>query len=116
MTDLLIRPIAGTGDLPLMRESLVYFDGCPNRRVTDDRLRRALVRAELEDVSVDHGEVVQAEEAEGVRFLGSPTGLGHGRDPFPDRDGLLGPACRVRRTEVCLAGAPTVAQLLAVLR
>ena len=56
------------------------------------------------------------EEAEAVRFRGSPTILVNGQDPFADPDAPVGLSCRVYRTDAGLAGAPTVEQLLTVLR
>jgi hypothetical protein len=56
------------------------------------------------------------EEAEAGPFRGSPTVLVNGRDPFADTDSPVGFSCRVYRTEGGLAGAPTVEQLVAVLR
>jgi hypothetical protein len=104
------------GDLLSMDVALLYFDGCPNWRETDDRLREALARAGREDVSVEYRTVATPEEAEAVQFRGSPTVLVNGRDPFLDRDRPVGLSCRVYRTQTGLAGAPTVEQLVAVLR
>jgi hypothetical protein len=96
--------------------TVLYFDGCPNVHVADERVREALARAGRDDVHVLHRLVATAEEAEAIGFRGSPTVLVNGRDPFADPDAAAGLSCRVYRTEVGLVGAPTVEQLLAVLQ
>jgi hypothetical protein len=96
--------------------TLLYFDGCPNWQVADGRLREALTRAGRDDVRVQHRQITTPEQAEAAGFLGSPTVLIGGRDPFADPDTPVGLSCRVYRTEAGLAGAPTVESLLAVLR
>jgi hypothetical protein len=102
--------------LALPEVALLYIDACPNWRVTDDRLREAPVRMELEDVSVEYRKVATPEEVEAVQFRGSPTVLVDGRDPFLDRDRPVGRSCRIYGTDDGLSGAPSVEQLVAVLR
>ena len=111
-----MHPDAEAGGLPPRRVALLYFDGCPNWRMTDDRLREALARTGREDVIVEHRKIATPEQAEAIRFRGSPTVLVDGRDPFLERDTPVGLSCRIYRTEEGLAGAPTVDQLMAVLR
>ena len=94
---------------------LLYFPGCPNVRLADERLREALVLAGRDDVRVGHRLVTTAEEAAAAGFRGSPTVLVDGRDPFADPAAATGLSCRVYPTEAGLAGAPTVEQLRAVL-
>lgn len=96
--------------------TVLSFDGCPNARAADDRVREALARAGRDDVHVLHRLVATAEEAEAVGFRGSPTVLINGRDPFADPEAAAGLSCRVYRTEAGLAGAPTVEQVLAALQ
>jgi hypothetical protein len=99
-----------------MTFSLLYFDGCPNWQVADERLHAALVALDRSDVAVAHVLVSTPEEAEAAQFRGSPTVLVDGRDPFADPDAPVGLACRLYRTGEGLAGSPTVEQLVAVLR
>ena len=99
-----------------MDVKVLFFDGCPNWTVADERLREALTQAGRSDVRVEHHRVTTPEEAEAVRFRGSPTILLNGQDPFADPDAPVGLSCRVYRTDAGLAGAPTVEQLLTVLR
>ena len=96
--------------------TVLYFDGCPNWRVADERVREALARVGRDDVHVVRRSVATAEEAEAVGFCGSPTVLVNGRDPFADPDSVAGLTCRVYRTDAGLVGAPTVEQLLAALQ
>ncbi|MDQ6873823.1 MAG: thioredoxin family protein [Actinomycetota bacterium] len=98
-----------------MSVELLYFDGCPNWRLTDQRLREALRLAGRCD-EVVYRRVETAEQAVDLGFHGSPTLLVDGRDPLAVPDAQVGLACRVFRTPAGLAGAPTVEQLVALLR
>jgi hypothetical protein len=94
---------------------LLYFAGCPNWHQTEQRLREAVERLAA-DLDVALVEVTTPEVAERLRFRGSPTVLLDGRDPFADEDAPVGLSCRVFRTPEGLRGAPTVDQLVEVLR
>lgn len=98
-----------------MKVELLWFPGCPNWQETDARLRQALVLAGT-DVDVALVEVGTPDDAERLRFRGSPTVLVDGRDPFADKSAPVGLSCRVFATPDGLRGAPTVEQLVAVLR
>ncbi len=91
--------------------TLLYFDGCPNWRDADEHLKWALAAAGEGDVVMRRQVVDTVEEAERVGFLGSPTVLIDGRDPFAAPGVAPGLSCRVYRTETGVAGSPTVAQL-----
>lgn len=54
-------------------------------------------------------------EAEELGFIGSPTVLVDGRDPFARGGEPVAMACRVFRTPDGLAGSPTVEQLVEAL-
>ena len=95
---------------------LQYFAGCPNWRLAGDRLREALTRAGRTDVHVERREVATPAEAEAVGFRGSPTVLVDGRDPLAEPDAPVGLSCRVYQSPAGLTGAPTVEQLVEVLR
>ena len=90
-----------------MQITLQYFDDCPNWAVAEQRLRLALVELGQPDQVIDHQRVESPEDAEGVRFGGSPTILIDGVDPFAEPTGPAGYACRVYAGDA----APTVAQL-----
>jgi hypothetical protein len=100
----------------LVQVTLLYFDGCPNWTVADERLRAALDETGKPDVEVTYRTVSTPREAESVEFRSSPTILIDGRDPFLDREAQVGLSCRVYRTEAGLTGARTVEQLGGVLR
>ena len=95
--------------------SLLYFDGCPNWRIADERLRHALARVGRSDARVEYRQVNSPEEAAAARFRGSPTILIDDMDPFAGPDSPVGHACRMYQTSEGPAGAPTVAQLARVL-
>ena len=98
-----------------MKVSLLYFEGCPNWRETDGRLREALAQVGRSEVTVEYRDVATPDEAEAVQFRGSPTVLVDGRDPFAVPGSPVGLSCRLYRTPDGLAGAPTVEQLVEVL-
>lgn len=98
-----------------MKVELLYFDGCPNWLEADARLREALEAVESGDVEVERLLVSTPKEAEEVGFLGSPTVLVNGVDPFAEPGAAVGLSCRLYRTPAGLAGAPTVEQLVEVL-
>lgn len=94
---------------------LLYFDGCPNWRETHARLRLVLRQAGLAEDVLTLRRVETPEQAEQLRFRGSPTVLVNGVDPFADPDAPVGLACRLYRTADGLQGSPSVAELLAAL-
>jgi len=68
-----------------LRVTLRYFDGCPHWRILYDRLRQVLREEGLVDVEAVLEQVETPEDAERLRFVGSPTILIEGRDPFRGR-------------------------------
>lgn len=98
-----------------MKVELLWFSGCPNWQETEGRLRQALVLAQVKE-QVALVEVTTPEDAERLQFRGSPTVLVDGRDPFAEESDPVGLSCRVFRTPDGLRGAPTVDQLVRVLR
>jgi hypothetical protein len=98
-----------------VRITLRYFDGCPNWRTAEERLRAALDDAGASDAAISLERVATQEEASRLGFRGSPTILIDGRDPFADEGADIGLACRVYATPEGLQGAPTLDQLRAAL-
>jgi hypothetical protein len=95
---------------------LLYFDGCPHWMVAEERLRAALARLGRDGEKIRHVLVETSEDAERLGFLGSPTILVDGRDPFALGTEPPALACRVYQTpEGRRAGSPTVEQLVEVL-
>jgi hypothetical protein len=87
---------------------LLYFEGCPNHHAARQLVERiAIEEGAVADVRLV--EVSSHEEAEALRFLGSPTVRVNGRDVEPgadERDDFM-LACRVYRTEAGLDGQPS---------
>ena len=94
---------------------LLYFDGCPNWTVAEERLRSALVRVGRSDEPIHRVLVETAEEAERLGFVGSPTIFIDGRDPFAVGGEQPALACRVFTTPDGRAGSPTLEQLVEAL-
>lgn len=95
-----------------MDVTLLYFDGCPSWRTTDQRLREL---ADEFGFDIDYRKVDTAEAAEHLSFPGSPTVLIDGRDPFARGDEPVGLSCRIYQTPHGPAGSPTLEQLRGVL-
>lgn len=85
-----------------MKVELLHFDGCPNWRLTEERLIAALRAVNRLNVTV-------------VRRRVDTDVLIDGRDPFATGGETLGLACRVFRSAAGLEGAPTLDQLVEVL-
>jgi hypothetical protein len=98
-----------------VRITLRYFDGCPNWRLAEARLRRTLAAIGAPAAEVALERVETHEEAERLGFRGSPTVLVDGDDPFVEEGSPVGLACRVYRTERGPEGAPSEARLRAAL-
>lgn len=96
----------------LMGVRLLYFDGCPHWSVADERLRTAMARVGREFEPIEHVLVETPEDAERLRFIGSPTVFIGGRDPFAKGGESFALACRVYTTPEGPAGSPTVDQLV----
>ena len=94
---------------------LLYFDGCPHSAVAEQRLRSALAIIGWGDQEIQHVLVETPEDADRLGFLGSPTILVDGRDPFATGDERPALACRLFSTPDGRAGSPTVEQLVEAL-
>jgi hypothetical protein len=98
-----------------MRVELLYFDGCPTYRRAEKTLREVLAREAAKAV-VELVAVNTDEEAQRLRFPGSPTIRVDGEDlfPVPERTRYaLG--CRMYATPEGLRGAPTAEMIHAAL-
>ena len=94
-----------------MKMEILYFNGCPTYLKAEKTLRGVLeeegVDAEVELVAVN-----TAEDAQEIRFRGSPTIRVDGEDlfPVPERaEYALG--CRMYTTPEGLRGSPTTEML-----
>ena len=98
-----------------MKVEILYFDGCPTYLRAEEILRGVLAQEGVE-AEVELGAVNTDEEAQRLRFAGSPTIRVDGEDLFPvgDRAGYaLG--CRMYATPEGLRGSPTAEMVRASL-
>lgn len=98
-----------------MKVELLYFDGCPNWKVADERLAHAARLVSRGDLTVQRRRVDTEQEAVALGFTGSPTIVIDGQDPFATGSEQVGLACRVYATPHGLSGSPTVDQFVGVL-
>lgn len=96
-----------------MEITLLYFEGCPNWQLAEQRL--GVLAAERPGLTVTRHVVETVEEAERVGFLGSPSFQVDGVDVFATTGSQVGLTCRRYPTPDGVAGAPTVDQLRAAL-
>jgi hypothetical protein len=94
-----------------MNVTLQYFNGCPNWKIADDRLRELLDS----DTAIEYRLVESQEDAEQLGFRGSPTILVDGVDPFAKSDDPVGLACRIYFTGEGREEAPSMDQLRSAL-
>src|SRR5262249_32687448 len=66
----------------VMKVEVLYLAGCPNRGPTVELAKQVIADLGV-DASVEEVEVQGADEAERLRFLGSPTVVVNGRDIEP---------------------------------
>lgn len=91
-----------------MKVELLYFEGCPNHRPTEQLLCETMselgVEAEIELVKVeDHDDAISK------RFLGSPSIRVNGNDLVMDKDETTqySMRCRLYRSNGGMSGVPT---------
>jgi hypothetical protein len=94
---------------------LLYFDGCPHWSVAEERLRLALASMGSGGQAIERVLVETPEDAERLGFIGSPTVVVNGRDPFAKGGEQSALACRLYSTPQGPAGSPTIEQLVEVL-
>ena len=107
-----LRPAVATNPNPSPQVTLLYFHGCPNWRLADERLTRLAHELVF---TLDRREVSTEKQAKAEGFHGSPTILVDGRDPFAHDDDGPAFSCRLYQTPAGASGAPTNAQLREVL-
>jgi hypothetical protein len=90
-----------------MQIEVLYFDGCPNYPMAAKTLREVLAEEGIED-EVKMVAVNNDEDAQRLRFLGSPTIRVDGRDLFPvPQRASYALGCRTYATPGGLKGSPT---------
>lgn len=102
--------------MPATTVELLYFDGCPNQLGARELVERIAIEAGLE-VDLRLVEVTSVEEAERLRFLGSPSVRVNGRDVEPGADSrdTFVLACRIYQAESVFSGQPSEAWVRAAL-
>ena len=99
-----------------MKIELLYFDGCPTYGPAHQALKQALSEEGI-DARVQLIAVNTNEEAQRMRFPGSPTIRVNGRDLFPTTERQsIALGCRMYPTPEGLRGTPTVGMLREELR
>ena len=100
----LSRRVAG------MEITLQYFESCPHWNVVESRLK-AIIDEHRLDANLSYQPIETPEEAEKLSFVGSPTVLIDGTDPFAPETPVVGLACRTYFSTAGRGGSPLVAQL-----
>ncbi|ULN44835.1 thioredoxin family protein (plasmid) [Mycolicibacterium crocinum] len=98
-----------------MDVELRYIAACPSLTVIRQRLALALDAVGHCNTDVRLRLVRTAEEAQHLGFVGSPTVLVDGIDPFPESAAAVGLSCRLYRDGATVSGSPSVEQLTAAL-
>ena len=100
------RDIESAGDQALKVE-ILYFPGCPNHAPAVTRVREVLVQ-EGADAAISEVEIHDADAAQNVGFLGSPTIRINGRDVEPGAGSVaaFGMSCRTYVSGGQRAGIP----------
>jgi hypothetical protein len=99
------------------RIEVLVFDGCPNVEATLERAREAVAATDVPaDVQVVR--VQSPDDAERLRFLGSPTVRVDGVDVEPESNdrGDFGLQCRIYSVDGRYEGAPPADWIAAALR
>ena len=89
-----------------------YIEACPNWEVAVERVHVAMTRLGVTATDLTYEVIDTPEQAEATGFVGSPTILLNGRDPFAQPTASVGLSCRLFMTPDGLAGSPTVDQLM----
>jgi hypothetical protein len=98
-----------------MRIELLYFDGCPSWQDGRENLKDAL-EAEGLEAHIRLVKVADDNDAEHLKFFGSPSFRVNGVDLWPDVREQYSLSCRVYLTPEDLKGTPTVDMLREQLR
>ena len=93
-----------------MQIELLYFDGCPSWEDGLNNLEAALKEEDITS-SVERIKVDDDEEANRLRFLGSPSFRVNGQDLWHEERDTYSLSCRVYPTPDGIKGYPTMAML-----
>lgn len=93
-----------------MEITIRHTEGCPNVPTAEERIREAL-RLAGKEAPLTTELVATQEEAVRLGFVGSPSILFDGHDPFADASTAPSLACRLYETERGQEHSPSVTQL-----
>ena len=93
-----------------MKIELLYFDDCPSWETGLENIEAALQEEGL-SVSVEMVKVMDDDDAERLKFLGSPSFRVDGVELWPEEREIYSLSCRVYPTTEGVKGFPTVAIL-----
>jgi len=101
---------------PRLAVEMLVVPDCPNERAAEELIVTALADVHLTGVDVTKS--IIADEPEAVRrgFVGSPTFLLNGHDPFAQPGARPAMACRVYQTPDGPHGLPALTDLRAALK
>ncbi|MBM0257604.1 hypothetical protein [Micromonospora sp. 4G55] len=99
-----------------MEVQLLVVEDCPNRGPAAVVLRRALDEVGLSPVHFTTRVVTSQAEAEQLGFLGSPSVLIDGRDPFAEPHHRPALACRLYGDDTGVSGVPPIRRLRQALK
>lgn len=88
-----------------MKIELLYFDGCPSWQTALENLKSVLEEEEITE-TVNVMEIVNDEQAQQEKFLGSPSIRIDGRDLWFERRENYSLSCRVYATPDGVKGFP----------
>lgn len=110
-----VRVLSG-GENDRMDVRLLIIEACPNEGTAATLLRRALNDVGLARVPFETEVVTGLEQAKALGFVGSPTFLIDGQDPFGEPGRLPALACRVYRSAAGAAAVPDIGPLRQALK
>jgi len=110
-----VRVLSG-GENDRMDVRLLVIEACPNEGTAATLLRRALNDVGLARVPFETEVVTGLEQAQALGFVGSPTFLIDGLDPFGEPGRLPALACRVYRSAAGAAAVPDIGPLRQALK
>lgn len=93
-----------------MKIELLYFNDCPSWKAALNNLETALA-AEAVEAEIQLIEVVHNEQADRLKFLGSPSFCVDGQDWWSEARETYNLSCRVYRTPQGMRGVPTIEML-----
>ncbi|WP_238447174.1 hypothetical protein [Micromonospora sp. 4G55] len=99
-----------------MKVELLVVEDCPNEGLAAAVVRRALDEVGLSTVRIAVRVVTSEADAEQLGFVGSPSVLIDGRDPFAEAHHRPALACRLYRDDTGVSGVPPIRRLRQALR